>query len=49
VLLLSAVDRLELALLLDKFGLELALLAPETVIPGSYWGEREAGLIGAKI
>ena len=49
MLLLSAVDRLELALLLDKFGLELALLAPETVIPGSYWGEREAGLIGAKI
>ena len=22
---------------------------PEEVIPGSYWGEREAGLIGAKI
>jgi hypothetical protein len=49
VLLLGAIDRLELALLLDKFGLELVLVAPETVIPGSYWGEREAGLIGAKI
>jgi hypothetical protein len=49
VLLLSAMDRLELALLLDKFGLELVLAAPETVIPGSYWGEREAGLIGSKI
>jgi hypothetical protein len=49
VLLLSAMDRLELALLLDKFGLELVLVAPQTVIPGSYWGEREAGLIGSKI
>ena len=49
MLLLGAIDRLELALLLDKFGLELVLVAPETVIPGSYWGEREAGLIGSKI
>jgi hypothetical protein len=49
VLLLSAIDRLELSLLLDGFGLELVLVAPETVIPGSYWGEREAGLIGSKI
>jgi hypothetical protein len=49
VLLLSAIDRLELALLLDRFGLELVLAAPETVIPGSFWGEREAGLIGSKI
>jgi hypothetical protein len=49
VLLLSAIDRLELSLLLDKLGLELVLVAPETVIPGSFWGEREAGVIGAKI
>jgi hypothetical protein len=49
VLLLDAIDRLELSLLLDKFGLELVLLAPQTVIPGSFWGEREAGLIGSKI
>jgi hypothetical protein len=49
VLLLSAIDRLELSLLLDRFGLELVLVAPQTVIPGSYWGEREAGLIGSKI
>jgi len=49
VLLLSAIDRLELALLLDRFALELVLVAPETVIPGSYWGEREAGLIGSRI
>jgi hypothetical protein len=49
VLLLSAIDRLELSLLLDRFALELVLTAPETVIPGSFWGEREAGLIGSKI
>ena len=28
---------------------QLRLVAPEEIIPGSYWGEREAGLIGAKI
>jgi hypothetical protein len=49
VLLLGAIDRLELALMLDRFGLELTLIAPQTVIPGSYWGEREAGLIGSRI
>ena len=36
-------------MLLDRYGLALRLVAPEEVIPGSYWGEREAGLIGAKI
>jgi hypothetical protein len=27
----------------------LRLVAPEEIIPGSYWGEREAGLIGATL
>jgi hypothetical protein len=49
VLLVNSIDRLELGVLLDRYGLELILGAPEQVIPGSYWGEREAGLIGAKI
>jgi hypothetical protein len=49
VLLLNAIDRLSLEMLLDRYGLALRLVAPEEVIPGSYWGEREAGLIGAKI
>ena len=49
MLLVNAIDRLELSVLLDRFGLELALVAPETVIPGSFWGEREAGLIGSRI
>jgi hypothetical protein len=44
VLLLNATDRLPLALLLNRFGLELALTAPGELIPGSYWGESEAGL-----
>jgi hypothetical protein len=49
VLLVNAIDRLSLELLMDRYGLELRLVAPQEVIPGSYWGEREAGLIGAKI
>jgi hypothetical protein len=49
VLLLNAIGRVELVLLLERYGLDLILVAPEQVIPGSYWGEREAGLIGAKI
>ncbi|MGB6310018.1 MAG: hypothetical protein WBF89_19705 [Steroidobacteraceae bacterium] len=49
MLLLNAIDRLSLEMLLDRYGLALRLVAPEEVIPGSYWGEREAGLIGAKI
>jgi len=30
-------------------GLRLVLLAPEAPIPGSYWGEPEAGLIGDSV
>lgn len=32
--------------LLERYGLALKLLAPATTIPGSYWGEAEAGIIG---
>ena len=49
MLLVNAIGRLSLELLLTRYGLELRLVAPEEIIPGSYWGEREAGLIGAKI
>ncbi len=49
MLLLYAIDRPALGLLLDRYGLELVLVAREQIIPGSYWGEREAGLIGARI
>jgi len=49
MLLVNGVDRTELGSILDNYGLELKLVAPEEVIPGSYWGEREAGLIGSSI
>jgi hypothetical protein len=44
VLRLSSVDRVDVALLLSRYGLDLSLIAPNEVIPGSYWGESEAGL-----
>ncbi len=49
MLLLNAIDRVELGVLLDRYGLELLLLAPDEVIPGSFWGDSEAGLIGSTI
>jgi hypothetical protein len=47
--LINGIDRLGVELLLQKIGLQLCVVAPEQVIPGSYWGEREAGLIGSTI
>ncbi|HEY4211398.1 MAG TPA: hypothetical protein VGM84_07950 [Steroidobacteraceae bacterium] len=41
---MSAVDRVAVALLLRRYGMEFVLIAPEELIPGSYWGESEAGL-----
>ena len=49
MLVLSAVDRIAVAALLDGYGLSLALVAPEELIPGSYWGETEAGLRGDRL
>ena len=49
MLLLAAVDRVSVAALLDRYGLELGLVAPNEVIPGSYWGECEAGLRGDRL
>lgn len=34
-------------MLLERYGLKFRLVAPDEVIPGSYWGEREAGLINS--
>ena len=44
MLLLSSVDRVSVALLLKRYGMELVLISPQEVIPGSFWGESEAGL-----
>ncbi len=43
---LAQVSRLVVARLLDRYGLELRLVAAGEPIPGSYWGKREAGLKG---
>ncbi|HEY5103388.1 MAG TPA: hypothetical protein VII70_11450 [Steroidobacteraceae bacterium] len=43
---MTSIDRLGIALLLARYGLDLVLSAPQEVIPGSYWGESEAGLKG---
>jgi hypothetical protein len=49
VLRLSSVDRLTVALLLNRYGIDLSLVAPNETIPGSYWGESEAGLRGNRL
>lgn len=49
VLVLEAIDHDALARLLARFGLTLVLVAAGEPIPGSYWGESEAGLKGARL
>jgi len=49
VLRLGSTDRVALAHLLARFGLELTLVAPGETIPGSFWGDSEAGLRGARL
>ncbi|MGH8217698.1 MAG: hypothetical protein ACREUT_03885 [Steroidobacteraceae bacterium] len=48
-LMLASIDRVALAGMLERFGLDLTLLAPQEEIAGSYWGEREAGLQGDRL
>jgi len=43
------VDLAAVAALLARHGLELELIAAGTPIPGSYWGEPEAGVIGSTV
>jgi hypothetical protein len=49
VLLLREVDFDNVAALLARYDLHLHLVADDDSIPGSYWGEPEAGLVGACI
>ena len=42
----AGIDHAPLVRLLLRYGLTARLLAPESAIPGSYWGESEAGLHG---
>lgn len=46
---LGKTDRSAVSGLLAKFGLDLRLSEPGADIPGSYWGESEAGLQGATL
>jgi len=44
---IGGLDRLLIAQLLGAYGLELRLVADGESIPGSYWGDSEAGLRGS--
>lgn len=49
VLRLRDIDRDQAAALLARYGLELVDVADGEDIPGSYWGECEAGVIGHRV
>lgn len=49
VLRLRDIDAQPLAALLQRFGLTLTRVPAETPIPGSFWGDDEAGLIGSAL
>ena len=47
MLLVSAVDPAGLRQLFARYGIEIKHLAAGQAIPGSFWGESEAGLVGS--
>ncbi len=49
VLKVGGIDRVGLAQLLARYGMDLVYTAPGELIPGSYWGESEAGLKGSRL
>ena len=49
MLTLADIDFGDAAALLARYGLELVRVADGEPIPGSYWGECEAGLVGATV
>ena len=49
VLTLADIDFGDAAALLDRYGLTLERVADGEPIPGSYWGECEAGIIGSRV
>lgn len=49
MLTLSDIDPTAVAALLARYGLQLERVADGQPIPGSYWGECEAGLIGHNV
>jgi hypothetical protein len=49
VLPLAALDAVEIHALLAAYGAKLEHVASGAPIPGSYWGDAEAGLVGATV
>ena len=49
MLLVNGIDRVSLGVLLDRYGLDIAFVAPGEPIPGSFWGDSEAGLVGSRL
>ena len=49
MLLVNLHGRSDLEPLLGRYGLHVTHVARDEVIPGSFWGEREAGLIGSTL
>ncbi len=49
VLRLADIDRQSIAALIEQFGLRLVSVADGDPIPGSFWGESEAGLRGEAV
>lgn len=49
ILRVGALAQEALAALLGHYGLQLALVEAGQPIPGSYWGEPEAGIIGTRV
>lgn len=49
VLRLKDIDADDLGVLLTRFDLQLELVPGDAEIPGSFWGEEEAGLIGDRL
>ena len=49
VLTLNDADHTALQTLLSRYGLHLEIIATDSDIPGSFWGDSEAGLIGNRL
>jgi hypothetical protein len=49
VLLLCDIAIADVATLLARYGLHLELVEDDAPIPGSYWGEPEAGIVGTTV
>ena len=46
---LQTASALDVGVMLDRYGLELRLVALGEALPGSYWGDSEAGLRGQQL